>query len=510
MPTFDTGAEQLALAGALASPADFDHVRRRLTPDDFTAESARLTYMAMLALHEHGIRPTKSTLFDQLERMGHPGALGYLATLDGNAVPGTAAHYVDKVLVATRSRRYLTAAQRLQQLAALHPTDDVDAEERDAEVLDLTLALAQDIEQGDRVLPDAAQLRHQHAVSAEVARTRVRDDARRYLAREHAGNQQAPDITLGAQFLAEPDDPVSYRVDQLWPTGGRVLLAAQYKAGKTTLVGNLVRSLADATPFLGTFPITRQARRVLLLDNELAPNMVRAWLRQQDIHRDDGYAVLAMRGHLSTFDILDGQTRAEWARKFRDAGIDVFVLDCLRPLMDALGLDENRDAGRILTAIDELLGLAGIPEAVVVHHMGHTAERSRGDSRLRDWPDVEWRLLREDPEDPASPRYFTAFGRDVDIPESSITYDISARRLTMATGSRKDAAAHKTLPAVLDLLAEQDGLSGRQIEEALMADGHRQKTIRAAISVGVNTDKILTYMGPRRATIHSLKAPKLL
>jgi hypothetical protein len=66
----------------------------------------------------------------------------------------------------------------------------------------------------------------------------------------------------------------------------------------------------------------------------------------------------------------------------------------------ALGLDEHREAGRFLVALDTLLADAGIPDAAVIHHMGHVTERSRGDSRIRDWP--EWRLVREDDE-PSSP-----------------------------------------------------------------------------------------------------------
>jgi hypothetical protein len=80
-------------------------------------------------------------------------------------------------------------------------------------------------------------------------------------------------------------------------------------------------------------------------------------------------------------------------------------------------LDEHRDAGRFLVALDALLTEAGIPDALVVHHMGHVNERARGDSRMRDWPDVEWRLVRQD-ENPASARFLSAYGCDVDVPES--------------------------------------------------------------------------------------------
>jgi hypothetical protein len=58
-------------------------------------------------------------------------------------------------------------------------------------------------------------------------------------------------------------------------------------------------------------------------------------------------------------------------------------------------------------------------DGMVVHHMGHAGERSRGDSRILDWPDASWKLVREDLDDPASPRYLSAFGRDVDVPEGA-------------------------------------------------------------------------------------------
>ncbi len=91
---------------------------------------------------------------------------------------------------------------------------------------------------------------------------------------------------------------------------------------------------------------------------------------------------------------------------------------------------------------------AGIRECVLVHHMGHTGERSRGDSRFRDWPDVEWNLVRLKPDDPASPRYMRSYGPDVDVPEAQLVYDPATRALTITAGSRKDATARNALDAV--------------------------------------------------------------
>ena len=76
----------------------------------------------------------------------------------------------------------------------------------------------------------------------------------------------------------------------------------------------------------------------------------------------------------------------------------------------------------------------------MVQHMGHLNERARGDSRLQDWPDAIWRLVRETDE-PDSARYFKAYGRDVDIPEGRLSFDAATRRLTYAAGSRSDGKA---------------------------------------------------------------------
>jgi hypothetical protein len=173
-----------------------------------------------------------------------------------------------------------------------------------------------------------------------------------------------------------------------------------------------------------------------LIDFEMDPRKIRQWLRDQKI-RDTEYAhVIALRGKVSSFDILDPKIRSEWAARLR--GNDVAIFDCLRPILDSLGLDENRDAGKLLMALDELLNESEVPEALLVHHMGRSGERSRGDSRIIDWPDATWKLVRENPEFENSPRYFSAYGRDVFRAESLLEYDTASQR--EPSGHRKRAA----------------------------------------------------------------------
>ena len=350
-------------------------------------------------------------------------------------------------------------------------------------------------------------------VEQELTRLRTRDKARRLFNTENRPQVEPPEILTLRELLARPQPEITYRIEGLQPADTRVMFSAQYKAGKTTVRDNVTRALVDGDLFLGKFEVNT-VDRVVILDFEMGGNQLAAWLADQGIEADDRVTVIPMRGKASTFDLLDEATLSEWAQRL--AKFDYLILDPLRPILDALGLDEHRDGGRFLTAFDELCHEAGIPDSLIIHHMGHTAERARGDSRFRDWPDVEWQLVREDKEDPASPRYIKAYGRDVDFPESLLTYDETTRHLTVAGGNRKDAKAREAIPDILKLLENAEKpMSIRQIVEAsgegLTAPAHSRESIRRALRLrgpdGALNGAVKVTKGPRNATLFELTAP---
>lgn len=349
---------------------------------------------------------------------------------------------------------------------------------------------------------------YERAVEVELHRLRVREDATRRFRREKADQTPEPELVLLDDFLAIEDEPIRYRIEGLWPVGGRVLPAAQYKAGKTTLRDNLVRALVDGEKFLDTFTVNPPRGRIVLIDNELDERMLRAWLRDQRIVNTNQVVILPLRGKIGSFDILDPDTRARWAAKIRAVDGSVVILDCLRPVFDALGLDENRDAGRFLVAFDTLLDEAGAEEAAVIHHMGHVGERSRGDSRLLDWPDVSWRLVRDKAEegevDPSAPRYFSAYGRDVNVPEGLLEFEQVGRRLRLVGGSRRDSKATEILGPLYDLLRRLPKSSKNAIEKVLVPQGHIQKDVRSAVDLAIRSGVVIEAPGARRAQLLSV------
>lgn len=339
----------------------------------------------------------------------------------------------------------------------------------------------------------------------ELEKLRVRREARRRLDAEARANTEPPEILTLRDRLARPKVPTRWRIEGWQPAGSRVVLAAQYKSGKTTLVGNLIRCLVDGRAFLNRSEVAQIEGAVVLLDFEMGGDQLDEWLRDQGITNDHQIVVIPMRGSASSFDIIDEQVLKRWADTLKSHQAAYVVLDCLRPVLDALGLDEHKDAGRFLVAFDELLKAAGVDDAIVVHHMGHNSERSRGDSRIRDWPDVEWRLVRED-EEPHSPRYVSAYGRDVDQPESLLHFNSGTRHLSIAGGNRNQAKAQAALADVIKTLeeSEPEELSSNAIEMALYASDHSRKAIRDALQLGVRLGSIKVEPGPKNARLHSL------
>jgi len=301
------------------------------------------------------------------------------------------------------------------------------------------------------------------------------DAARKQILRETLGEPKFTDRVWAHDMIARPKVTRHYRVDKLWPANGRIILAAQYKAGKTTLVGNLVRSLVDGTPFLSAFPVIPVNGNVALFDTEMSEDMIQSWLSAQGIENAYKIAVFPMRGQVSTFDITDEAYRKHWTQQLKDDNIQTLILDCLGPVMGTSGLDEspNKEVGQFLLAFEQMLSEAGIAEALIVHHMGHTGERARGASRLRDWPDAEWQLIREGQEDdgtaaPDARRYFRAYGRDVDVKEQLLDYEPNMRWLSVGGhGDRKQVRAHRLTDQIIAYVKANPGKTAKTIRESV-------------------------------------------
>lgn len=429
-----------------------------------------------------------------LEDVGGP---AYVASLtDGVPLADNAIHYAKIVRNKAIYRDLITAGRGI--------IADACASERSPD------ELAENwIEKLGGVTESSAARAQEWRLRDEVSKQRAQSEARRIVATENSATAivKPHPIPLD-ELLSREFPPLEYAIDRLQPKGAKVLFAAQAKAGKTTAVINLIRALADGEPFLNTFRPAPLRGRICLIDLEMTDRQLHHWFSQANIRNRSHVVVQQLRGKVASFNLLDRVMRAEWAAKLRELEASYLILDNLRPLMDALGMDENSDAGRVLVAFDALTAEAGISESMIVHHMGHNGNRSRGDSRLRDWPDVEWKLMLEkdatgQTADQSAPRFFSAYGRDVDFAESQLAYDPQHRGLSVAGGSRHEAANDAAVVEIYDLLADQE-LSGRALEDACAKAGSRltRSLIRDALDTGLRSGVFLAADGPKRAILH--------
>lgn len=341
-------------------------------------------------------------------------------------------------------------------------------------------------------------------LEAEVELLRLRTEARRVVDAENRPPLEWPEASTLKEILAQPPDPTVWRVDGWLPAGGRVVLAGQAKAGKTHVAANLVRCLVDGTPWLGRDAVTPVTGTVAVLDFEMTARQLYDWYGDLGIGAVDRVVVLPMRGRAGAFDLRDDGIRARWSQLLVEHDVEFVVWDCLRPVIDALGLDENHDASALLTAFDAMLRDAGQPEALVLHHMGHSGERARGDSGIIGWSDANWKLVLGEDGDEHGHRWLKANGRDVAQPEVQLAQG-EDRRLSVVGGSRnaeRNAAAVDAVLAVLETVP--DPMTAGAIEAQLMARRIPRARAREALGQLVALNQVKVEVGERNARLHSL------
>lgn len=303
----------------------------------------------------------------------------------------------------------------------------------------------------------------------EVQRQRLNREARRILDQEEQSKSLTwPEGVLTVtEELAIPDQPIAYTVQHVMPSQSNVLLTAQYKSGKTTMVNNLARSLADGTPFLGRFNMSKLDGRVAIWNYEVGRDMYRRWLRETNILNTDDVTLFNLRGHRMPLNVTTVEDRiVEW---LQEREIAFWIVDPFaRAFVGSGDENSNNDVGQFLDTIDVIKERAGVRDLVLTAHTGRGeqaegTERARGATRLDDWADVRWILTR----DAGGTAYFRATGRDVTWPESQLAYEDETRTLTLGEKSRTELRADQMMDAICAVVRRSPGIGTRALREGV-------------------------------------------
>lgn len=322
------------------------------------------------------------------------------------------------------------------------------------------------------------------AVALEVLRITVRNEAARRVATE--GAVDLPAAIDGASLLATEDDPLTWRIADLLSIGDNLLLAAERKAGKTTLAMNLVVAALRGEHFLDkvTTPVEGA---VAYWDAELGRRRFRSWLRDMDI--GDRAAALSYRDFraLPFPAVFDDDVAESIAAELRAEGVQLWVIDpavhaiARWPTTASSAESDNVAVTQFTNRLDEIKVAAGVSELVVIHHAGKDGTgRGRGASRWEDWPDVIWTLSRS--KAAAGGSTMRALGRDVELDAVDLSYSKTTKRIGVAHPGWRAG-----IDEVVAAITEQGGrITGvTRLEGYLIGDGAaRNRKWHDAIEAG--------------------------
>jgi hypothetical protein len=340
-------------------------------------------------------------------------------------------------------------------------------------------------------------------VADELQRLRVRRTARQLLAAEDAGALPPVDADTLTAVLARPDE-VRWRCERLHPAGGRLLVAAQRKTGKTTFGLNYARSLLTGAPLLGTFPVIPVSGRVVFLNYEVTARQLASWASDVGVP-GDRMVLVNLRGRRNL--LADDAGRAELVDLLRVHDGEVLMVD---PFGRAFTGRSQNDAAEVtpwLVMLDRIAAEAGVSELALTAHAGWNHDHTRGSSALEDWPDaIVW--LTRDPD--TDQRFLRAEGRDVQVEEDQLAYDSVTRHLRLTgAGSRQDAREAAHLDALVDGIVElvqayPVGLNVSQLREQLRDAGHsfQREDVGHAAKQAASRGLIRQAPGPRNSTLN--------
>jgi DNA-binding transcriptional ArsR family regulator len=299
-------------------------------------------------------------------------------------------------------------------------------------------------------------------VAKQQYRARVNDTARQ---REAAGRWTVPPVDAGgtlAEFLGKKYEPRPFYIEKLFAERHVVTVTGRAKTGKTTLTGNVVRSLADGVPFLGEFEAKQISGRIGMWNAEMDEQDYVDYLRAMGIQNVDKVAIYNLRGY--SVSLLDDES-LDWAVNWlKQNEVEIWIPDPWSKLVSWCGVDENDNSKlkRVQTRIEEIQRAAGVQSVLIPTHPNKAEGKesddpsTRGGAVMEDWPDALWKYVKTED----NTRSLYVYGRGVDMPSTGLAFDAANNVLSVNSRvgeSPEGAIRSEIVDKVMALIQENNG-----------------------------------------------------
>jgi len=289
---------------------------------------------------------------------------------------------------------------------------------------------------------------------------------------------ETPEPLLAHDWMKQPDESTIYRIQDLWVKGGNTFVVAPNKAGKTTLVLNLLKSLADGLHFLGKFETLRVTRKVGILNFELDERQYKRWIRRLGIRNLECVRVWNLKGQSNPF--RTPTSRKHFVHQLRNNDIEVLIIDPFSSAFVGDSANDNEVVKKFLLMLDETMLQAKVDEYLLVVHAGHDGNRARGASSLADHPDASWFIGKTDTAG-SRQRTFRAEGRDVFLEEEELVMDVDGISLKLSGLSRTQSTLEIYKSNVLAFIKANPNCSANSIEVGVKGNNGRVGAARNSL-----------------------------
>lgn len=430
-------AERAILGAILLNGMDIDESISAIRPIDFFLPQHQLIFRHLCGLRDLG-KPTNDTvlLYESLVGAGHlesAGGMPYVSQIpDGLPRVNNVAYYVEIVRGKAQLRRRAHIAQTIQEMA-LRATGNTGEILRDIGTL-------------------AAQLR------------------------EDVGHERKLNFRSGVEIAMATDAQVQWIVPGFVACGAITEIGAKVKAGKTTLITELVRAVADRVEFLGR--PTRRSSTVYLTEQPIV-SFRQAMERAHLLGREDFYV-------LQYSDIRDvpwPQVVAQAVRQCHRVGATVLVIDTL-PQFAGLKGDSENNSGDALVAMEPLLQAAakGLAIIVVRHERksgGEVGDSGRGSSAFAGAVDVVLSLRRPEGNVKKTQRVLQAVSRFSETPGEILLELTEGGYISL--GEPREAALKSAMDSIL-AIAPKTELEALNLEELVESTELPRATTQRAVN----------------------------
>jgi len=334
------------------------------------------------------------------------------------------------------------------------------------------------------VLEEGGQNRGQELMlAAEIQQQRIRQMAREHLKNEQAAKLYEPPIYTAnlARELELPDVDTTWLIKELFPTGSNILLAAAYKSGKTTLVNNFIKALADQKAFLGKFDIDQHQGRIVVFNYEVDERTYRRWLRDAGITNLEHITLVHLRGRRMPLTVQ--HIEDQMVDILQELNCQTWIVDPFARAFSGSG-DENSNSevGVFLETLDVIKERAGVDNLLLTTHTGRAQEngieRARGATRLDDWADVRWMLNKNKDGE----RFLSASGRDVEMEERHLSWNPATREVTAgAEINRSTFGAKKLEDEIVDFVRSNPGIKATDLKRGIGGNSDNYDSARKTV-----------------------------